>query len=241
MVGLTLALALAQGGLKVIVADPVPPETALDASFRRAGERALLFLGADASGAGPLGRSGGRRATHQRHSRHRRRARPRAVAILAAFRFRRDRPADGPYRGEPAYPPGAVCGCGAREPRDAGDGGTLQSRKCAGWNSWATLSNGDKVHAKLAVAADGRESPMRERMGVGVIAWSYPQWGIVATVEHEHPHNGVAYEHFLPSGPFAILPMTRPQERSGRPKKPTARRSSGPSGGCRSDDDETCR
>jgi 2-octaprenyl-6-methoxyphenol hydroxylase len=45
-------------------------------------------------------------------------------------------------------------------------------------------------------------------MGLQVISWSYPQMGIVATVEHEKPHNGVAYEHFLPSGPFAILPMT---------------------------------
>src|SRR5207244_4006769 len=44
--------------------------------------------------------------------------------------------------------------------------------------------------------------------GIGVVSWSYPQRGIVATVEHERPHNGVAYEHFLPSGPFAILPMT---------------------------------
>ncbi len=41
-----------------------------------------------------------------------------------------------------------------------------------------------------------------------MVGWSYPQTGIVATVEHEKPHNGVAYEHFLPSGPFAILPMT---------------------------------
>jgi len=49
---------------------------------------------------------------------------------------------------------------------------------------------------------------MREEMGIGVIGWSYPQTGIVATVEHERPHNGTAYEHFLPSGPFAILPMT---------------------------------
>ena len=58
------------------------------------------------------------------------------------------------------------------------------------------------------VAADGRELPSRNEMGIGVIGWSYPQTGIVATVEHERPHNGVAYEHFLPSGPFAILPMT---------------------------------
>lgn len=71
-----------------------------------------------------------------------------------------------------------------------------------------TLSDGRMLRARLVVAADGRESPMRERMGIGVVAWSYAQWGLVATVEHERPHNGVAYEHFLPSGPFAILPMT---------------------------------
>jgi 2-octaprenyl-6-methoxyphenol hydroxylase len=71
-----------------------------------------------------------------------------------------------------------------------------------------TLSNGDVVRAKLAVAADGRESPMREQQGIRIIQWSYAQTGIVATVEHTRPHNGVAYEHFLPSGPFAILPMT---------------------------------
>jgi 2-octaprenyl-6-methoxyphenol hydroxylase len=45
-------------------------------------------------------------------------------------------------------------------------------------------------------------------MGIGLISWSYPQRGIVATVAHEKPHNGTAFEHFLPSGPFAILPMT---------------------------------
>ena len=72
----------------------------------------------------------------------------------------------------------------------------------------ASLANGESVRAKLAIAADGRESPMRELMGLGIISWSYDQWGIVATVEHEKPHNGVAYEHFLPSGPFAILPLT---------------------------------
>ncbi len=38
--------------------------------------------------------------------------------------------------------------------------------------------------------------------------WSYPQTGIVCTVHHERPHLGIAVEHFLPAGPFAILPMT---------------------------------
>ena len=76
----------------------------------------------------------------------------------------------------------------------------------------ATLSNGMRMAASLAIAADGRESRMRERMGIAVVGWRYPQTGIVTTVEHERPHNGVAYEHFLPAGPFAILPM--PGERS---------------------------
>jgi 2-octaprenyl-6-methoxyphenol hydroxylase len=72
----------------------------------------------------------------------------------------------------------------------------------------AQLANGEAVRAALCIAADGRPSPLREEMGIATIGWSYSQWGIVATVEHEKPHNGTAYEHFLPSGPFAILPMT---------------------------------
>ncbi|HJR55577.1 MAG TPA: FAD-dependent monooxygenase [Rhizomicrobium sp.] len=71
----------------------------------------------------------------------------------------------------------------------------------------ALLGNGERVAARLAIAADGRVSPLRDAAGIKTIGWSYPQIGIVATVEHERPHNGVAYEHFLPAGPFAILPM----------------------------------
>ena len=72
----------------------------------------------------------------------------------------------------------------------------------------AQLSGGSRLRAELVVGADGRELPLREQMGIRTIAWSYPQTGIVATVEHSQPHKGTAYEHFLPSGPFAILPMT---------------------------------
>lgn len=72
----------------------------------------------------------------------------------------------------------------------------------------ARLCDGSAVKARLAVAADGRDSQLRGQMGIGVVGWSYTQIGIVATVHHARPHNGVAYEHFLPSGPFAILPMT---------------------------------
>jgi 2-octaprenyl-6-methoxyphenol hydroxylase len=61
--------------------------------------------------------------------------------------------------------------------------------------------------AALLVAADGARSKLRELSGIGWIQWPYRQTGIVATVAHERDHEGRAIEHFLPSGPFAILPL----------------------------------
>ena len=71
----------------------------------------------------------------------------------------------------------------------------------------ALLADGSLIHARLAVAADGRDSALRRDAGIGITGWSYAQSAIVCTVEHEHPHAHVAQEHFLPSGPFAILPL----------------------------------
>ena len=70
------------------------------------------------------------------------------------------------------------------------------------------LADGTVVRAELIAAADGKNSPLREAAGIKSVSWSYPQVGIVATVRHTKPHRGVAVEHFLPAGPFAILPMT---------------------------------
>ncbi len=69
------------------------------------------------------------------------------------------------------------------------------------------LDDGRRASARLAVAADGRNSPIRVSAGIGATEWSYPQAGIAGTVAHEKPHSGVAHEHFLPAGPFAMLPM----------------------------------
>ncbi len=71
-----------------------------------------------------------------------------------------------------------------------------------------TLAGGPVLKAPLAVAADGRKSTLRTKAGIGVLGWTYGQSGVVATVDLERPHRGVAHEHFLPSGPFAILPLT---------------------------------
>jgi 2-octaprenyl-6-methoxyphenol hydroxylase len=69
------------------------------------------------------------------------------------------------------------------------------------------LGSGDERRPKLLVAADGIRSRLRALAGIRTVEWSYPQTAIVANVRHERPHEGVAVEHFLPGGPFAILPL----------------------------------
>ncbi len=69
------------------------------------------------------------------------------------------------------------------------------------------FGDGDPVSARLLIAADGARSSIRERCGIQTVGWEYGQSGIVTTVAHERDHNGRAEEHFLPAGPFAILPL----------------------------------
>ena len=70
------------------------------------------------------------------------------------------------------------------------------------------LEDGRTLEAPLVVGSDGRGSLVRREAGIGTVGWPYPEVGVVATVKLSRPHNGVAHEHFLPSGPFAILPLT---------------------------------
>jgi 2-octaprenyl-6-methoxyphenol hydroxylase len=70
-----------------------------------------------------------------------------------------------------------------------------------------SLADGGVLSAPLVVAADGRSSRLREAAGIGVVGRRYPQLGIVAIVTHEKPHRSRAVQHFLPAGPFAILPL----------------------------------
>ena len=72
----------------------------------------------------------------------------------------------------------------------------------------AEFADGNMTSAALLVAADGANSVIREQCGIATRGWSYGQSAIVTTVAHERDHNGRAEEHFLPGGPFAILPLT---------------------------------
>lgn len=69
------------------------------------------------------------------------------------------------------------------------------------------LKDGRELKSDLVVAAEGRASALRDAAGIKTVGWDYGQIGIVATVEFSADHYGVAVQHFLPGGPFAILPL----------------------------------
>jgi 2-octaprenyl-6-methoxyphenol hydroxylase len=79
----------------------------------------------------------------------------------------------------------------------------------AGANSTEVrFADGETVTTRLLVGADGARSLVRDEAGIVTHGWNYDQSAIVTTVAHERDHNGRAEEHFLPAGPFAILPLT---------------------------------
>ncbi|PZW37988.1 2-octaprenyl-6-methoxyphenol hydroxylase [Humitalea rosea] len=70
------------------------------------------------------------------------------------------------------------------------------------------LSDGRSIATRLVVAAEGRRSPLRRAAGIAEAGLDYRQLGMVGAFAHERPHDGMALEQFLPSGPFAQLPLT---------------------------------
>jgi 2-octaprenyl-6-methoxyphenol hydroxylase len=64
------------------------------------------------------------------------------------------------------------------------------------------------VEARLAIAADGAQSVLREAAGIGAKTWNYEQTALVTNVLTQRFHDHVAYERFTPEGPLALLPMS---------------------------------
>lgn len=70
-----------------------------------------------------------------------------------------------------------------------------------------TLDNDQKISADLIFACDGRFSKLRERFQIATKTKNYNQKAIVFNIKHQKPHQNIAWEKFLPSGPLAILPL----------------------------------
>lgn len=208
MVGATLALALAKGGLEVAVVDPLPAQIQTEPRFDGrvsavafASVRMLKVLGlwprlaphaqpindilvTDGSvrkGASPF-------FLHFDH---------REIGAEPLGQLIENRHIRMALLGTIAETPGLDFIAPNEVLGAAQTGGEMQ----------IVLRKGEPLTAKLCLAAEGRASPMRTGAGIKLVKWDYPQAGVVTTVEHERPHEGIAQEFFLPAGPFAILPM----------------------------------
>ena len=203
LVGLTLAIALGRAGLDVIAVDREDPAQVLDAAFdgrasaiAHASRRALEAIGIwrhvrEAEPILDIRVSDGQSLLFLHYDHRELGSEPFGHMVENRLMRQAQQAALSDCANVRLLAPAAVAGL-THEPGRA----------------LLTLTDGRRLAAPLVLAADGRNSPLREAAGIKCMAWSYPQIGIVCTVAHERPHQCVAQERFLPAGPFAILPMT---------------------------------
>ena len=69
------------------------------------------------------------------------------------------------------------------------------------------LADGATARARLLVAADGPDSPLRAQLGLPTVGWAYGQQALVCHLQPERGHGDTAWQRFLPTGPLALLPL----------------------------------
>ncbi len=206
LVGNAIAIALAQGGLRVTVIDPLPREQQLQAAFdgrtsaiSSASVRVLNHMGvwkhiaADAQPIHDIRVCDQDKPGYVHYS-------DKDVGEPFGYIIENNVIRRGLYLGLE----GEAC---IRVIRD----------KVVGYRTTATtataeLESGETITAPLLIAADGRFSKLRDQAGIPHRVISYDQTAIVCVIEHEQPHAGLALEKFYPAGPFAILPLVSHEE-----------------------------
>jgi 2-octaprenyl-6-methoxyphenol hydroxylase len=216
MAGATFALALAQGGLKVVLVDPQPFYLQLAPTFdgRSTAIAFSTFRMLDALGVGEALRPHACRMDRILVTDGRRPGAAARSAASAFLRFDADEIGDR-NGGEPLgymvenrrirmalAEAVSAAGIEVRAPA------SVAAVEVDAGVSRVTLADGAVITAPLTVGAEGRGSLVRKAAGIDTVGWGYGQSGVVATVSLGRDHGNVAHEYFLPSGPFAILPLT---------------------------------
>ncbi|MEM9793241.1 MAG: UbiH/UbiF/VisC/COQ6 family ubiquinone biosynthesis hydroxylase [Pseudomonadota bacterium] len=102
---------------------------------------------------------------------------------------------------------GLLDACAASDAITTENDATVVAQTSGPDSATVTLADGRRHSARLLVAADGRSSPTATRAGITRIGWDYAQTSLVAAVDIEKPHLGVAHQMFFAQGPLAILPL----------------------------------
>jgi 2-octaprenyl-6-methoxyphenol hydroxylase len=215
MAGMTLALALQSGGLRVALIEKQPFDTQLDASFdgRASAIAYACFRQWKALGVGDVLEQHACRMDEifvtDGHLPGASAPKPLPFFLHFASDEISDRTGDEPlgYMVENRQVRKALYEAVMARGIDLFTPSSVVDSHEDGSFGYVELDTGETLKATLIVSAEGRKSYLREKAGIKYIRWDYDQSAVVATVQMEHSHKHVAYEHFLPTGPFAILPL----------------------------------
>lgn len=204
--GPTLALALAQAGLRVIVVDPRPANARAGDNFDGrayalavSSQRLLKALGLWAGLAGDSQPIGQVKASQ---------GRPGEGALPFFLHFDSAEIEEGPvgFMLEDRFLYRALLAA-MRDRVQNLPGLSVVDQQTTSGGIQATLSDGRSLRARLLVGADGRGSGVAARAGIRRQGWDYGQTALVAAIAHDHPHHGIAQQYFMETGPLAILPL----------------------------------
>jgi len=212
MTGLTLGLALAQSGLDVIVADSEVAATQLAPTYdgRASAIAYASFRMWEALGLGPALRPHAQRIEKILVTDGRVRGGP-SLLSLSFDRNELDAREDGEALGymlENRHIRAALNAAATETKLRVLAPVAVTGHAPDAGGVTVSLKDGRSVRASLVVGAEGRRSTIRMGAGIRTTGWKYKQTAVVCTVAHEKPHDGIAHEYFLPSGPFAMLPLT---------------------------------
>jgi 2-octaprenyl-6-methoxyphenol hydroxylase len=206
LVGNAIAIALAQGGIKVVVIDPLPREQQMAAAFD--GRTSAISSGSV------------RVLNHMGVWKH---IAADSQPIHDIRVCDQDKPGFVHYSDKDVGEPfgyiieNGVIRRGLYKGLEGEANITVIQDKVVDYSTTATsatavLESGKTITAPLLIAADGRFSKLRDKAAIPHRVISYDQTAIVCVIEHEHPHAGLALEKFYPSGPFALLPLVPTEE-----------------------------
>ncbi|MFN7108148.1 MAG: UbiH/UbiF/VisC/COQ6 family ubiquinone biosynthesis hydroxylase [Brevundimonas sp.] len=216
LTGAAFALAAAQGGLKVVMVDPQPFSAQMAPTFdgRSTAVAFSTFRMLDALGLGETLRPHACRMDHILVTDGRRPGAASRKASPAFLRFDADE-IGGRTGGEPlGYMVEnrrirvALAEAVTRAGIEVRAPATVARVETDAGKATVTLADGSTLITPLVVGAEGRGSTVRRAAGIETVGWGYGQSGVVATVRLGRDHRNIAHEYFLPSGPFAILPLT---------------------------------
>lgn len=204
--GPVLAIALAQAGFRVAVADPRPADARADNEFDGrayalavASQRLLKALGLWARLAGH---------SHPILQVKASRGRPGEGAAPWFLHFDSAEIEEGPvgYMLEDQFLYRALL-AGMEQQVVHLPGLSVIGQQPTASGIIAEMSDGQQINARLLVGADGKASGVAQRAGIRRRGWNYGQTALVAAIDHELPHNGIAQQYFMATGPLAILPL----------------------------------